>query len=369
MKILFIHPSVELYGADKILLYILELLYDSNDITILLPKQGELVTNIQKISERIKIITIDNLPIVHSKIGIKGALKIPLTLLKINKLFKKGEFDFIYCNTLATVFLLFTNWSKVKIIHIHEIIENRFLNFIFSVLVRINTKNVICVSSHVKDNLLFSTKYKVIHNGIPDLEEYTSSFDFRSSLIKFALPGRYMEKKGQWFLIDALSSIPREKLRNTEFYLYGSAPPNRIELEQNLIEYIKKAKLESIVKMKGFNKNISEIYKNVDVILVPSMMADPFPTTVLESMMFSKPMITTNNGGASEIVDSDFGFLVSPGNTEMLGDAILYFIDNKEKIEDMGNKAREKYNQFFTLNAFKKRFFTLLSEYTNCYLS
>ena len=53
MKLLFVHPSVELYGADKILLYILEILHKDNEITVLLPKDGILVQYIKNISSKI----------------------------------------------------------------------------------------------------------------------------------------------------------------------------------------------------------------------------------------------------------------------------------------------------------------------------
>lgn len=71
MKILFIHPSVELYGADKILLYILDILHSKNEITVLLPKEGILVNKIKEISQSIKIVVNEELPIVHSKLGIE----------------------------------------------------------------------------------------------------------------------------------------------------------------------------------------------------------------------------------------------------------------------------------------------------------
>ncbi|MDY2696639.1 MAG: hypothetical protein SOV80_00245, partial [Bacilli bacterium] len=70
MKILFVHPSLELYGADKILLYLLQMLSPKHEITVLLPKNGTLVEYIRKISANINIVISDKLPIVHSKLKI-----------------------------------------------------------------------------------------------------------------------------------------------------------------------------------------------------------------------------------------------------------------------------------------------------------
>ena len=85
-------------------------------------------------------------------------------------------------------------------------------------------------------------------------------------------------------------------------------------------------------------------------------MADPFPTTVLEAMMFSKPLISTNHGGASEIVDDNFGKLISPNDTDAFVNAIRYFIKNISCLCEFGKNARKKYENYLTVNHFKNRF-------------
>lgn len=356
MKILFVHPSVELYGADKILLYILTLIHKDNDITVLLPKNGELVTYIEKISKKIEIKICEDLPIVHSKLSLKDFFKLPVSVFNFNKKFKKNSYDLVYCNTLATTLFLYNKWSKNRIIHVHEIIENKFINFGFSILIKLRAKKVICVSEHVKRHLLFSKKYSVVHNGIPDLKTETEIRVKKSGKIVFVLPGRFMPKKGQWFLIDSLKLIPHEYIDRCEFYLFGSPPPNRTEYREDLENLVKCSGFENIIHLYPFKKNIEEIYQLADVVLVPSIMADPFPTTVLESMMYGKPVITTNHGGASEIVEENFGKLVSPNDTQQLSEAIIYFIENSEKIDDYGNNARRKYELTLTLDRFGERF-------------
>lgn len=356
MKILFVHPSVELYGADKILLYILEILSEKkHELTVLLPKNGMLIGCIKDISSDIKIVTDERLPIAHSKLGLTDYISLPNKIRQIEKLFPKKSFDIVYCNTLATVLLLYTNWSKKRICHVHEIIENKLLNFAFSFLLRFRTKNVICVSHRVKNNLLFSKKYSVVHNGIPDL----AKADFQnevSDVVRFALPGRFMPKKGQWFLIEALKLLQKEYLENIHVSLYGSPPPNRPEYLDELKNAVKNTGVESVISLKPFTSDISQIYKDANVILVPSLMADPFPTTVLESLMFSRPVITTNNGGAVEILNNEYAKIISPNDVMAFAEALKLFLDNKEKIGEMGKIARKKYEDYLTLNSFETRF-------------
>ncbi len=362
MKILIIHPSVELYGADKILLYILKILEKENDITVLVPKNGILLDEIKKISSNIKIIVNHDLPIVHSKIGIKGLFSLPFRVIKFNKLFSRNSFDLIYCNTLATIMFLYNKWANKHVIHIHEIIENHFLNFGFSILLKLKTCNVICVSHHVKQKLLFSSKYFVLYNGIPDLLPNQTTTINENEKLTFVLPGRYMEKKGQFFLLDTLKTIDDEILKKCSFLLFGSAPPNNPENTILLSNAIKENKLNDFVQLCGFSTNIADIYIKADVLLIPSLMADPFPTTVIESMMFSKPVIITNNGGASEIVKETFGIKIHPNNIEEFKNAILFFIMNKSQINKMGNMARQEYLHNLTLEIFQTNFNAILKE-------
>jgi len=356
MKILFIHPSVELYGADKILLYILKILSENNhELTVLLPKDGELVDYIKDVSSDIKIVIDERLPIAHSKLGLKDYVLLPKKIKQIEKLFSKNSFDIVYCNTLATVLLLYTNWSKKRICHVHEIIENKILNFAFSFLLRNRTKTVICVSNRVKNNLLFSKKYSVVHNGIPDLAkiEFPNTV---SDVVQFALPGRFMPKKGQWYLLEALKLLPKEYLKKIHVTLYGSPPPNRLEYQNDLEMAVKNSELESVVTLKSFTSDISQIYRYANVILVPSLMSDPFPTTVLEALMFSRPVISTNNGGAVEILDETYARIIFPNDITAFADSLKYYVDNKEKIDYMGKLARKKYEEYLTVESFKKRF-------------
>ena len=361
MKILFVHPSVELYGADKILLYILKILSaKSHELTVLLPKEGVLVSYIKNISGEIKIVIDERLPVAHSKLGIKDYLCIPKRIRQIEKLFPKKSFDIVYCNTLATVLLLYTHWGKKRIIHVHEIIENPVLNLAFSFLVRARTKKVICVSKRVKDNLLFSKDYTVVHNGIPDMARASIQNEV-SGKVEFVLPGRFMPKKGQWFLVDALKTLPKDYLDKIHISLFGSPPPNRKELQAELENFLQENALQSVIDMHPFEADISKIYTKANVILVPSLMADPFPTTVLEALMFSRPVIATDNGGAVEILNESYARVIKPNDNFAFAEALKYFVDNKSRISEMGRNARKKYEESLTLEQFEERFLQFLN--------
>lgn len=363
MKILFVHPSVELYGADKILLYILKILCEKHEITVLLPKQGILTEHIKAVSPDIKIKIFEGLPIVHSKLKLKDYALLPLLIMRCRKLFSGEKFDYCFCNTLAAVLLLFSGFARRRILYVHEIISSPVLNLGFSVLAKLGANKVVCVSNHVKKNLLFSKKYFVAHNGIPDIAGsfIENKIDYGEK-VRFALPGRFMHGKGQWFLIDSLKKLPASYKNKILVDLYGSAPPFKPELLQELKDSIKASGLDKIISIHDFAHDICQIYKAANVVLVPSLMPDPFPTVVLEAMMFSRPVIATSSGGASEILEDSFSKSISAGNVEEFSKAIEFFIDNKDLIEKYSESAREKFASYLTLKSYEKRFFEIFKE-------
>ena len=74
-------------------------------------------------------------------------------------------------------------------------------------------------------------------------------------------------------------------------------------LKTNLIQSITKADLQDVIEIKGFTNDISTLISSADICLVPSLMKDPFPTTVLEAMSVGKPVIATVHGGAAEAIN------------------------------------------------------------------
>ncbi len=366
MKILVVHPSVELYGADKILLHILGFLAEKHNVTLLLPKDGVLVERVRRQVPSVSIRVNAQLPILHSKLTVTDILHLPQQLFRVGKTFSKHSFEMVYCNTLATTLLLYTSWAKKKVIHVHEILGNNLLNLLLSLLVALRTKNVVCVSGHVRNRLHFSRAYNVLYNGIPDEAEDTDKRPGQQK-IRFVLPGRIMPGKGQWFLLDTLHCLPESMRDRIEVHLFGSPPPMKQSLMDDLTARIQQLSLTDSVYVHPFCANIQEIYLNADVILVPSIMADPFPTTVLESMMFARPVITTGNGGASEIVKEEFGILINPGDTGAFADAISFFANNETIILDMGKAARKEYEANFTIDIFRGNFHSLLHRVTGAY--
>lgn len=91
-----------------------------------------------------------------------------------------------------------------------------------------------------------------------------------------------------------------------------------------------------------FGDEFEKIWSEIDFLIVPSLIIENSPTVILEAFSYGVPVIASNIGGISELVqDGENGFLFEPGNSQSLLEAI-----KKAKFADyvsLSQKAREQY--------------------------
>jgi len=96
----------------------------------------------------------------------------------------------------------------------------------------------------------------------------------------------------------------------------------------------------------GRVSNISEVYNACSTAIFPSV-TEGFGIGILEGMAHGRPVIASEGAGASELVDDGVtGFTVLIRNPEAIADRIDWFRNNREKIPEMGQRARRKAGNF-----------------------
>lgn len=75
--------------------------------------------------------------------------------------------------------------------------------------------------------------------------------------------------------------------------------------------------------------------------IAPSIWYETFGLTLTESFAYGKPVIASDIGGMSEVVEhGKDGLLVRPGCIEELTTAIRYLADNRSVAVEMGRQGR-----------------------------
>lgn len=185
---------------------------------------------------------------------------------------------------------------------------------------------VICCSdymvSHVKWAFgLPEDKLVMIPNGVNTRIYESSEKDDKSFRARFALPdekivlyvGRLVYEKGIHVLINAAPKV-LEKV-NAKFIIVGSG-----YMKEQLLNIVRSMKLEHKVLFMGFvdDETLLKLQKYADVSVVPSLF-EPFGIVALEAMAAKSPVVVSDTGGLSEIVDHNAtGFKAYPNDPASL---------------------------------------------------
>ncbi|MBN6046144.1 glycosyltransferase family 4 protein [Citrobacter sp. ku-bf4] len=373
-RVAIFHPVDDRYGASNILAYVLTFLNEKYVCDIYIPiLTGEIKKTFSDNAvnmEQVNFIEFKKLPVAHRKMySFRGLLAWVSQNINTFELIRKNKikYDLFYINTVAlfSVSLLCKLLRVKNIVHCHEYLKGSFYGNVIRNVVLACANKVICVSKCVANYIGESDKIEVVHNGIPDLNQnFEVSSDHRDvQLLHIAMIGRIMPEKGQWFLCDAVKTIPSRYQKKIKIHVFGDAPPTRKYLFDELNSYILDNSLDHVFVMHGFDPMASKKAMEMDVFMIPSIMVDPFPTTVLEGLSAGKILVTTNNGGSTEIIDDGInGFKVTPGDTSMLSEKIIKIIDmTSTERQVIQKEARASYLKSFTLSKFKDRFMSVLS--------
>ena len=89
---------------------------------------------------------------------------------------------------------------------------------------------------------------------------------------------------------------------------------------------------------------------DVDVFVMPSF-TEGTPNCIIEAMANGKPIIASAVGGIPDMIDSESGILVPPGDAEALTNAMTQLARNPERRKSMGHAARDRYLKLFSPQA------------------
>src|SRR5439155_4591917 len=85
----------------------------------------------------------------------------------------------------------------------------------------------------------------------------------------------------------------------------------------------------------------NEIYRDIDVCVVPSRFEAPFGLVAAEAGVRGIPVIATRRGGLPEIVvDGETGFLVAPSAPKELAERLQQILTNRDLRHALGARAR-----------------------------
>lgn len=354
-NILFIHSSSELYGSDKSLLNIVKNIDKKNfNVHVILPCDGPLVDKMNEL-ENVNVEIYDIAILRRKNLSLKGLVVYFSKLIKsvnyLKNYIKNNSIDLVDTNT-AVVFPGAMAAKKCNIKsswHIREIISSNFENNVISFMMNRYADKIIANSKATGNSLkIDKNKLEVVYNAIEEKKVDLIKGD-RKIHNAIGMAGRINRWKGQKLFVDA-ASIVHNKYPNLKFYIAGDVYKGEENIKAELVEHIKQLGLSDTVILLGQVNDMSQFYSNIDIFVLPSIKPEPFGLVIIEAMQYEVPVIATNHGGPTEIINDGInGYLVDYNKPDEMARKIEELMDNPDKRCIMGEKAREKEESNFSV--------------------
>lgn len=160
----------------------------------------------------------------------------------------------------------------------------------------------------------------------------------------FLFVGRLDQHKGVDILLHALAAM--KDVSGWVLSLYGDGP-----LLAQLRELSIQLGLNRHVKFKGHSEDMPNIYRNADLLVLPSL-HEGMPNVVLEAMACGLPILATDIGGCRELLqDWAPDWLVKSADADALSLALQHAIHHRHLLPELSAKARREVELHYSYRA------------------
>ncbi|PWJ56041.1 Glycosyltransferase involved in cell wall bisynthesis [Quadrisphaera granulorum] len=334
-RVLVTHPGAELYGSDRMVLESVQgLLEDGWTVTVALPGEGPLTALLAAAGADCR--TVPTPVLRKSAATPRGLISLAASVLRTApaawRLLRAERPAAVYVSTLTTpLWLLLAKTARVPVIcHVHEAEGNaRPLVRLVLTAPLLLADRILVNSRYALDVLLSSvpslrTRSSVVLNGVRGPEASPVPRPRRSEeSLQLVYVGRLSERKGVFVALDAFERLVLSG-QDVELTLVGDVFGEHVEVAEQLEQRLAAPAIAGRVHRSGFSIGIWDHLAAADVVLVPSVLPEPFGNTAVEGVLAGRPVVASALGGLPEAVAGVASAqLVEPGSASALADAVL----------------------------------------------
>jgi glycosyltransferase involved in cell wall biosynthesis len=357
LRVLHIIPDLILGGAEKLVVNLItNIKYSALDVRLCLfypPQSSRLLDELLH-----KGITIYHL---NKRRGFD-----PIIIPQLYRVIRKFKPDIIHTHLYGfyyTMFPVMKNNVPVRIHTFHNIANNdcrkmeTILRKMFFKRARFILVGVSkCVSKSVEK--LYALPVHTIYNGTNPNEFYPVAKTPYQRVTTFVCTATFKHEKNHKFLINAFAKAISVK-PYIKLWLVGYGP-----LLNKTKRYVQSKNLTDSVKFLGKQYDVSKILSKCDIFVLASS-SEGFGLAIIEAMSASKPVISTNVGGISEIIDAGkTGILVSSTDVDEFANQMINLSENTELCTAIGKNARNAVINNYSLKRMVEEYISL---YEKCY--
>ena len=278
-------------------------------------------------------------------------------IFELHRAVRRHTIDLIHANSLSVALL---GGIVAKINRIPILMHKRYATS-YGVLDRFCERllhRVILVSEATRWDFASTEKQTLIYNGV-DLDAFQASpeevevlraelfSDAPNAAILVGVVTRITPEKGIHFLVRAMQEL-KGKINVKLLIVGGPYFKKDVDYMDTLKQEVADLGIEDSVIFTGFLSDTRIVTSLLDIVLVPSIIPEACPRTIIEAMAVGKPVIATPLGGSKELVTPETGILVPPEDASAVAEAITTLATDRERLIEMGKAARDRAVQLFS---------------------
>jgi glycosyltransferase involved in cell wall biosynthesis len=289
-------------------------------------------------------------------------LYVPWMLMRYLSIVRKQKPDVVIHTNFHHLFLLYPvvrttcrniYWSH-EFMGASEFYKKLFTLFNKKITTFVGVSEAVASSMRI---FIEEKKVRVIHNGISAPRGFERKKE-RKPYPVIGIVGQITEHKGHKVLFNALKDFRSWRFRPS-VQVVGSGDASYIG-ELNTLA--KDLQVDEIIEWKGFVRDANEIYREIDILVVPTQLPDPYPTVVMEAGFRGIPVIVSDSGGLPEMVDPNVnGKIFRTGNDQSLATCLSALPDQQE-YKTWSEVVTLNAQKQFALKTFVDKFETLITE-------
>ncbi len=361
LRVAIVSHVARMGGAEFSLLWIVERLdRGSVEPIVVLGEDGPLAERLRALDVEVVVHPLDRSVVDRRKEALGAAgLAHPLVLARAGRavaglagLFHKREVDVVHTNTLKAHLVggLAGRLARARVVwHVRDHISSPYLPAAAVPLVRLAARilphRIVAVSASAA-RTLDRGDVAVIHQGVElpdDPAERPADGAPRVGLV-----GRIAPWKGQdVFLAAAATLVP--EFPDAEFVLAGAPLFGEEPFARELRRQATSLGLDGRVRFLGFQEDVWQVYRDLDVVVHASTLPEPYGNVVLEAMASRRALVAAAAGGVLELVeDGRTGLLVSPADPDALAAAIGRLLRSPQERRRLADAGRRHVEESFS---------------------
>lgn len=299
---------------------------------------------------------------------------------RLAKEIEKENYDIVHCHGARANFIAMFLKGKIKrplITTVHsdyklDFKDNIYKNIVFTTLNKFALNKFdyyIAISDTFKEMLVgrgFNReRIFTVYNGIDMKQElnYVSKKEFLDRYkindqgeTIIGIIARLDQVKDHETFIKAASYLIKKR-DDVLFLIAGDGNDKK-----RLVSLVDDLDLNKNIYFLGFIKDQYSFFNTIDINTLTSL-SESFPYAILEGAIMKKPIISTDVGGLSQLIQQDKnGYLIQVGDSEGLAEKIDILVNDKDKLKDMGENLYNKVKDNFSSDSMAKEHVKIYEE-------